>query len=81
MSGLFSFFRQETEGEEEIETKLEEVTVNKVEENKKENREVNKEKEKKMVRSANKTNTTESESEWGSCRSEAWHCFSSNMEV
>ena len=25
--------------------------------------------------------TSTNESEWGSCRSEAWHCFSSNMEV
>ena len=25
--------------------------------------------------------TSTIESEWGSCRSEAWHCFSSNMEV
>merc|ERR1712192_254436 len=49
------------------------------------NKEVNKKTEnKEMVRSekrvlaTNMTNTTESE--WGSCRSEAWHCFSSNME-
>ena len=26
-------------------------------------------------------NATETNSEWGACRSEAWHCFSSNMEV
>ena len=78
MSGLCSFCRQETEGEEEIEKKVEEDKVNK-----EEKKEVNKE-EKEMVRSekvlaTNMTNTNESE--WGSCRSEAWQCFSSNMEV
>ena len=75
MSGLFSFCRQETEGEEEIEKKVEKDEVNK---------EVNKEGEKmlrseKRVLATNLTDTTESE--WGSCRSEAWQCFSSNMEV
>ena len=28
-----------------------------------------------------KNTTSTTDSEWGSCRSEAWHCFSSNMEV
>jgi len=27
-----------------------------------------------------KNTTSTTDSEWGSCRSEAWHCFSSNME-
>ena len=48
------------------------------------NKEENKEKKEivgseKRVLTTNMTNTTESE--WGSCRSEAWQCFSSNMEV
>merc|ERR1719331_3304002 len=37
----------------------------------------------KNIRSATESEkniTSTTESEWGSCRSEAWHCFSSNME-
>ena len=68
--------RQETEESEELVEKKEE------------------EEEEEMLRSesietnttTNTTNTANTttntaESEWGSCRSEAWHCFSSNMEV
>ena len=58
-------YRQEVEDEKETEEKFE-----------KEEEKYSKENVRGSV-----MNATETNSEWGACRSEAWHCFSSNMEV
>merc|ERR1719278_657389 len=61
---LVDLYRQEVEDEKETEEKFE-----------KEEEKYSKENVRGSV-----TNATETNSEWGACRSEAWHCFSSNME-
>merc|ERR1719391_451793 len=72
---LVDLYRQETEESEELVEKKEEEEEEEI----LRSESIEKNTTTNTTNAANTTTNTV-ESEWGSCRSEAWHCFSSNME-